>query len=45
MKPPARWIRRLLIDPAIVVGVVLAAISLPVVIIPAVFMSRYVPGN
>lgn len=45
MRPPPKWIRRLLIDPALVVGVVLAVVSLPVVVIVAAFLSRYVPGK
>lgn len=45
MKPPHRWIRRLLIDPALVLGVLLAVASLPVVVIAAAFISRYVPGK
>ncbi len=45
MKPPPRWIRRLLIDPALVLAVVLAVVSLPVVAIIAAFLSRYVPGK
>lgn len=45
MKLPARWLRRLLIDPAIVAGVVLAVVSLPVLVIGATFVSRYVPGR
>jgi len=42
---PPKWIRRLLIDPAIVLLVALAVVSLPVWIIAAAFVSRYVPGN
>lgn len=45
MKPLPRWLRRALIDPAVVVGVVLAVVSLPVVVIGAAFLSRYVPGK
>ena len=42
---PPRWLRRLLIDPGIVVLVALALVSLPLWIIGAAFVSRYVPGN
>jgi 1-acyl-sn-glycerol-3-phosphate acyltransferase len=42
---PPRWLRRLLIDPAIVVLVLLAMVSLPVWLVVAAFVSRYVPGN
>lgn len=45
MRLPPRWLRRVLIDPAIVVLVVLAVVSLPLWIIAAAFVSRYVPGN
>lgn len=43
--PPPTWVRRLFIDPLIVVGVVLAAFSLPVWILVALFVSRLVPGR
>src|SRR5687768_1747716 len=42
---PPRWLRRLLIDPAIVLIVALALISLPLWIVGAASVSRYVPGN
>jgi 1-acyl-sn-glycerol-3-phosphate acyltransferase len=42
---PPRWLRRVLIDPAIVLLVALALVSLPVWVIAAAFLSRYVPGN
>lgn len=45
MRVPSRWIRRVLIDPAIVAAVVLAIVSLPVVAIAATFVSRYFPGR
>lgn len=45
MTPPPTWVRRLFIDPLIVVGVVLAAFSLPVWILVALFVSRLVPGR
>jgi 1-acyl-sn-glycerol-3-phosphate acyltransferase len=45
MPLPPRWLRRLLIDPALVVLTVLAFVSLPIWLIAAAFVSRYVPGN
>ncbi|HEY7470233.1 MAG TPA: 1-acyl-sn-glycerol-3-phosphate acyltransferase [Acidimicrobiia bacterium] len=45
MGVPPKWLRRLLIDPAVVLLVVLAFASLPVWIIGAAFISRYVPGK
>lgn len=45
MKPPPKPVRRLIIAPGVVVGVVAAVISLPVVAVAAAFMSRYVPGK
>lgn len=45
MRPPPRWLRRVLIAPAFVAGVVLAAVSLPLVVVVAAFLSRYVPGK
>ena len=45
MSLPPKWMRRLLIDPAIVLLVAVAVASLPVWIIVAAFVSRYVPGN
>lgn len=45
MRPLPRWMRRLVIDPAVVLGVVVAALSLPVVVPVAAFLSRYVPGK
>lgn len=45
MKTPPRWIRRLIIGPAVVALVVLAAIALPLWLIVALFISRYVPGK
>ena len=42
---PPRWLRRLLIDPAMVLIVALALVSLPLWIIGAAFVSRYVPRN
>ncbi|HSJ83630.1 MAG TPA: 1-acyl-sn-glycerol-3-phosphate acyltransferase [Acidimicrobiia bacterium] len=44
MSLPPKWMRRLLIDPAIVLLVAVAVASLPVWIIVAGFLSRYVPG-
>lgn len=45
VRPPPRWIRRLIIDPLFVVAVGLAILSLPVIIIGVAFVSRYVPGK
>lgn len=45
MRIPPLWVRRLLIDPAVVLAVVLAVLSLPLVVIVATFVSRYVPGR
>ena len=45
MSLPPRWLRRILIDPAITLLVVLAAASLPLWAIAAAFISRYVPGK
>jgi 1-acyl-sn-glycerol-3-phosphate acyltransferase len=45
MKPPPKPIRRLLIAPALVLGVVAASVTLPLVIPIAAFLSRYVPGK
>ncbi len=45
MRLPPKPLRRILIDPAIVVLVVLAALSLPVWVLVAAFVSRYVPGS
>ena len=45
MRPPARWIRRLIIAPGVVLGVMAGLITLPLVIPIAAFASRYVPGK
>jgi 1-acyl-sn-glycerol-3-phosphate acyltransferase len=42
---PPRWIRRLVFCPVIVLGVGVALISLPIWILVALFISRFVPGN
>jgi len=42
---PPRWLRRILIDPALVLAVVVAIVSLPIWIVVAAFVSRYVPGK
>lgn len=42
---PPRWLRRVLVDPAIVLLVAVAVLSLPLWLIAAAFVSRYVPGN
>ncbi len=43
--PPAKPIRRLLIAPGLVLGVVLLTLTLPIVLVGAAFISRYVPGK
>jgi 1-acyl-sn-glycerol-3-phosphate acyltransferase len=45
MRLPPKWLRRLVIDPAVVVGFVLAAVALPVWVLVALLVSRLVPGN
>lgn len=45
MRPPPRLIRRLVIGPGVVLGVVAAAVTLPVIVVAAAFISRYVPGK
>ncbi|MDJ0954774.1 MAG: 1-acyl-sn-glycerol-3-phosphate acyltransferase, partial [Acidimicrobiia bacterium] len=45
MKLPPKWLRRLLIDPAVVVGFLLAVIALPFWVLAALIVSRFVPGN
>lgn len=43
--PPAKPIRRLLIAPGLVLGVVVGTLTLPLILIGAAFISRYVPGK
>ena len=45
MRPPPKAIRRLVLDPGLVLGVVLAALTLPLIVVGAAFVSRYVPGK
>ncbi len=45
MRLPPRWVRRLVIDPAVVIGFVLAVIVLPLWVLAALVGSRLVPGN
>jgi 1-acyl-sn-glycerol-3-phosphate acyltransferase len=45
LRPPHKLIRRLVIGPALVIGVLLAAVTLPILVIGAAFISRYVPGK
>lgn len=45
MRVPPRWLRRLLIAPAIVALAVFSVVTLPIWLIVAAFVSRYVPGN
>lgn len=42
---PPRWFRRLIIDPAFVALAGFAVVSLPIWLIGAAFVSRYVPGK
>jgi len=45
LRPPAKPIRRLILAPAVVVGVLAATLTLPVILLGAAFVSRYVPGK
>ena len=45
MKLPPRWIRRLILDPAIVLGLILAFLSFPVWLLGALLASTFVPGT
>lgn len=45
MRPPPKWIRRVLIDPVYVLGIAIVALALPLVLIVVAFLSRYVPGK
>lgn len=45
MSLPPTWVRRILFAPATAFLVVLAALTLPVWLIIAVFVSHYMPGN
>lgn len=45
MKPPPKLVRRMIIAPAVVLGVLLAGLTLPVVVVVTAFISRYVPGK
>ena len=45
MSPPPKPLRRLLIAPALVLGVVAGLVTLPIVVPVAAFLSRYVPGK
>lgn len=45
MSLPPRWLRRLVIDPAVVIGFVLAVVALPLWVLVALVVSRLVPGN
>jgi len=45
LRPPPRPVRRLIIAPALVLGIVAAAVTLPIIVIGAAFVSRYVPGK
>lgn len=43
--PPPRPVRRLIIDPLFVLGMVVVLASLPLVAVVMAFLSRYVPGK
>jgi len=45
VKLPPRWFRRLIVDPAVVVGLALALISLPVGVFVGILVSRVFPGR
>lgn len=45
MRLPPKWVRRLTVDPAVVIGVALALISLPVWVLGGLLVSRLVPGR
>ena len=45
MRLPPKWVRRLFIDPAFVLGMTLVLVSLPIVLFVVAFASRYVPGK
>ncbi len=45
MRPPPIVIRRVLLQPAYVAAVALGLVTLPIVIVGAAFLSRYVPGK
>ncbi len=45
MGMPPKWVRRTVFCPALVIGVAVALISLPIWILGGLFVSRYVPGN
>lgn len=45
MKPPPKPVRRIILAPAVVLMVLLAVVTLPLVVVAAAFVSRYVPGK
>ena len=45
ISPPPRAIRRLIIAPAFVIGVLAAAVTMPLIVVGTAFASRYVPGD
>lgn len=45
MRPPPRPVRRLVIGPGVVLGVLAAVVTLPLAAVAAAFISRYVPGK
>ncbi len=45
MPLPPKWVRRMLVAPALVIAIVAALLTLPLWLIAAAFVSRYVPGQ
>jgi 1-acyl-sn-glycerol-3-phosphate acyltransferase len=45
VRPPPKPIRRLVIAPGVVIGVLAASVTLPLAVPVAAFISRYVPGK
>ncbi len=45
MRPPPKPVRRLVLAPALVLGVLVAGFTLPLIVVVAAFISRYVPGK
>jgi 1-acyl-sn-glycerol-3-phosphate acyltransferase len=45
VRPPPKPVRRLLLGPGVVIGVLVAALTLPIIVVIAAFISRYVPGK
>ncbi len=45
MRPPLKPIRRVLIAPAYVAAITIGLLALPIVVVVAAFLARYVPGK